>query len=103
MPTRSAISLSACGHLQRVRAAFELARAGDQRERQAIAEADAANGDDGVRGGIGHCGHGQSFRVRDSPLVPAKAGTQCCTKDWMPAFTRTRVYPSSAGEKTEVG
>ena len=33
-------------HLQRMRAAFELARPGDDRDRQIIAELDRANGDD---------------------------------------------------------
>ncbi len=49
---RAAISFSARGHFQRVGAAFELAGAGDQRERQVRAEANgaraAADLDDGV-------------------------------------------------------
>src|SRR5205823_5340796 len=37
------------GHLQRMRAAFERTRTGDQRERQGVAEAHASNAHDWIR------------------------------------------------------
>ena len=44
-------------HLERMRAAFQRAGPGDQRQRQRIAEARLPDGDDGVGGGLGgHCG-----------------------------------------------
>ena len=43
MPRPAAISFSARGHLQRMGAAFDLAGAGDDRERQMVAEFDAAD------------------------------------------------------------
>jgi hypothetical protein len=45
-----------------MRAALELARSRDQRERQRIAEADRTYGDDGMRGGFGGCVHGPTLR-----------------------------------------
>ena len=46
MPSRAAISFSADGDFQRMRAAFELAWAGNDRDRQIIAELDLPEGDD---------------------------------------------------------
>ena len=66
-------------HLQRVLAAFERARPGDQHERQAVAEARRANGDSGIGTGLDR--HGErtcAGPVRGSTTgVTSAAGANC--------------------------